>query len=141
MQSVVIVGAEEPLGKRVLELIGSHRDEFMVDGLVSQGSQPRELAELVWEFTPLLVGIADEYAEGAFRDQLEDIALDKGMVDWELPEFDVVAGEGAAERVAALGCDVLVDAAAGRLRYRDGTVVEAPGADQLLAMLAYRPGS
>lgn len=136
---MVVVGAEEPVGKLALELIGSHRSEFMVDGLVSSGAQPRDLAGLVWEFTPLLVGITDEYAEAAFRDELADIALDRGLVGWEVPEFDVIAGAEAPGRVAELDCDVLVDAVTGQLRYPDGTVVDAPAGDGLLAMLACCP--
>lgn len=113
MRSVVILGSTGSIGTQTLEVISSRRGEFMVDGLSANGSNPRLLAEQVLDFAPLKVAIADEYAVAAFRHEIEDIGIDRGLVDWELPDFEVLVGPRAAEELAAMPADVVVNAITG----------------------------
>ena len=113
MRSVVILGSTGSIGTQTLEVIGTRRGEFMVDGLSANGSNPRLLAEQVLEFAPLKVAIADEYAVRGFRNEIEDLMLDRGLVDWELPEFEVISGPHAASELAGMQADVVVNAITG----------------------------
>lgn len=109
----MILGSTGSIGTQTLEVLATRRGEYMVDGLSANGSNLRLLAEQVLEFTPLKVAIADEYAVGAFRAEVADIALDKGLVDWEIPDFEVIAGPDAATELAAMPTDVVVNAITG----------------------------
>ena len=59
VRTVVIIGASTPLGQAALALVASRRADFLVDGLTDDGAEPRQLAELCLEFTPLRLGITD----------------------------------------------------------------------------------
>ncbi len=133
MRSVVILGSTGSIGTQTLDVIRSRRGEFMVDGLSAGGSNPKLLAQQVMEFAPLKVAIADEYAVGAFRAELEDLALDAGLVDWELPEFDVITGPDAATELAAMGADVVLNAITGAAGLLPTLAVLKSGATLALA--------
>ena len=113
MRTVVIIGATEPLGLTTLEVIGRHRGEFIVDGLVDSGANPTRLAELVVEFTPLRLGVLDEYAAGAVLGERDDIRLDAGLVEWELADLDLLTGPQASTELAAMPTDIVVVALSG----------------------------
>ena len=115
MQTVIVVGAGEPAGRQVLAWLAGQRAEFMVDGLVDDGTDPRWLAEQLTDFAPLRLGVTDEYAAASVLHERDEIALDAGLVDWELPELDVALGEPAAAEVAALTADFAVIALPGEL--------------------------
>lgn len=105
---MVIIGASTPLGQAALALVASRRADFLVDGLTDDGAEPRQLAELCLEFTPLRLGITDDYAVGRFWGEREDISIDRGLVDWEVADVDVVAGPSAAVEVAGVASDIAV---------------------------------
>ena len=108
VRTVVIIGASTPLGQAALALVASRRADFLVDGLTDDGAEPRQLAELCLEFTPLRLGITDDYAVGRFWGEREDISIDRGLVDWEVADVDVVAGPSAAVEVAGIASDIAV---------------------------------
>ncbi len=108
VRTVVIIGASTPLGQAALALVASRRADFLVDGLTDDGAEPRQLAELCLEFTPLRLGITDDYAVGRFWGEREDISIDRGLVDWEVADVDVVAGPSAAVEVAGVASDIAV---------------------------------
>lgn len=113
VRTVVIIGASTPLGQAALALVASRRADFLVDGLTDDGAEPRHLAELCLEFTPLRLGITDDYAVGRFWGEREDISIDRGLVDWEVADVDVVAGPSAAVEVAGVASDIAVIGLAG----------------------------
>lgn len=132
MRSVVILGASQPLGRAVLEVIGRNRGEFMVDGLLDDGLDARWLAEQVLEFTPLRLGITDEYEVGRFHGERDDLRLDAGLVDWELADLEVVAGPDALTQLAAMPADVVVVALADEQGRQAADLARDAGAPLLL---------
>ena len=80
----------------------------MVDGLVDDGQDPLELASLVSEYTPLRLGITDEYAVSDYRAARAEMATDAGILDWELPEVEVHMNDQAVSGVLEIGGDVVV---------------------------------
>lgn len=79
----------------------------MVDGLVDDGQDSSELASLVLEYTPLRLGITDDYAVGDYRAARSEMATDAGILDWELPEVEVHADDAAVSGVLEIGADVV----------------------------------
>lgn len=80
----------------------------MVDGLVDDGQDPLELASLVSEYTPLRLGITDEYAVSDYRAARAEMATDAGILDWELPTVEVHMNDQAVSGVLEIGGDVVV---------------------------------
>ncbi|MGB3954829.1 MAG: hypothetical protein WBL05_06050, partial [Brooklawnia sp.] len=108
MRTMVIIGATTDLGRAALSVVAGHRIDFLVDGLSDDGTDPRRLAELALEFTPLRLGITDDYAVAAFWAERGDLNIDRGLVDWEAAEAEVVAGPSAPVEVAGLPADIAV---------------------------------
>jgi len=108
VRTVVIIGASTPIGQAALAIAATRRADFLIDGLTDDGAEPRQLAELCLEFTPLRVGITDDYAVGQFWGEREDISIDLGLVDWEVADLDVVGGPSAAVEVAGIASDIAV---------------------------------
>lgn len=99
MQSVVVIGSTGPLGLATLEVIADHRGHYMVDALVNEGTDARLLAEQVMEFTPLRLGVTDEYRVGPYRGELTELGVDAGLVDWEMPPTEVLTGDGSINEI------------------------------------------
>lgn len=131
MRTVVLIGAGTPAGREVLGWLATHRGEFMVDGLVDDGADARWLAEQVTEFTPLRLGITDEYAAASVGHEREEIALDAGLVDWELPELEVLLGEAAAAEVAGLVADITIVTLPGEIGAAAVAAAKAAGSGQV----------
>jgi|GEM_PF-5908134 len=108
MRIVVIVGANTPAGRAALECLGGYRADFILDGLVDEGTDPRWLAEQVVRFTPLRLGITDDYAVSPVLAERAELTRDAGLVDWELPELMVCSGSGAIAEVAGLPADIVI---------------------------------
>lgn len=108
MLTMVIIGATTDLGQAALAVVAGHRVDFLVDGLADDGADPRRLAEISLDFAPLRLGIGDDYAVGAFWAERDDINIDRGLVDWEAAEVEVVAGPTAAVEVAGMPADITV---------------------------------
>lgn len=113
MRSVVILGSTGSIGTQTLDVIRSRRGQFLVDGLAAGGTNPRLLAQQVLEFTPLKVAIADEYAQRAFWDELEDLAIDAGLLEWEIAQPQVTCGPEAVTELAGSDTDIVVNAITG----------------------------
>lgn len=108
MRTVVIVGADKPMGQAGLNVIRANRGEFIVDGLSAEADDPHWLTQTSLEFTPLVLGLTDDYQIGAFYAEREDISIDEGLVEWELADLEVIAGDDAAVRVAGESADIVV---------------------------------
>lgn len=113
MRTVVVIGATEPLGLAALQVISAHRAEFIVDGLADSGADPRRLAELVTEFTPLRLGVTDEYAVGAVAAELDDIRLDAGLVEWEVAPVEILGGAEVISELVTMPFDIAIIGLAG----------------------------
>lgn len=131
MQTVVLIGAGTQPGREVLSYLAGHRADYIVDGLVDDGADARWLAEQLTEFTPLRLGITDEYAAAAVGHERDDIALDAGLVDWEMPEVEVLLGEQSALEVASLAADITIVAVGGAAGQAAAEAARAAGSRQV----------
>lgn len=104
----------------------------MVDGLLDHGQDSRWLAEQVEQFTPLLLGITDEYAVAGFHGERDDLRLDAGLFDWEVADLDVVAGPQAVTEVAGMPAEVVVIALTGDLGESAARVARQGAAELVL---------
>lgn len=129
---MVIIGATTDLGQAALSVVADNRVHFLVDGLSDDGADPRRLAEVALEFTPLRLGISDDYAVGAFWGERDDINIDRGLVDWEAAEVEVVAGPSAPVEVAAMPADIAVVGLAGEPGRRVAAAALAAGTPVVL---------
>ena len=96
MKFIAIIGAEGEYAKAAFELIANNRDKFLVDSCYANGDDPAAIGALAMEFTPYRLAIGDEYAVDRCWREIADIAQDLGLLDWELPEFELLAGEESA---------------------------------------------
>lgn len=108
MQSVIVIGPRSDRGNEFLAYIDSHRGEYMIDGLVDDGQDSLELASLVLEYTPLRLGVTDEYAVGNYQAARSEMATDAGILGWELPEVEVHVEDQAVNGALEIGADVVV---------------------------------
>lgn len=104
----MIIGSTRPLGLAALALIAERRARYLVDGLVDEGAESRLLAEQVLEFTPLRLGVVDEYRIGPYRGELSNLRLDAGLLDWELADTAVLAGPDSVAEICADDPELIV---------------------------------
>ena len=104
MRRIVLLGSTGSIGTQTLDVIGSRRDRFDVVGLAASGGNIDLLAGQVARFRPSYVALAR--AERAA--DLEHELAARGV---EAPQL--LTGSGAAAELAALECDVVVNAITG----------------------------
>ena len=104
MRRIVLLGSTGSIGTQTLDVIGSRRDRFDVVALAASGGNIDLLAEQVARFRPPRVALAR--AERAA--DLEHELAARGV---EAPRL--LIGPGAAAELAALECDVVVNAITG----------------------------
>ncbi len=104
---VVVLGSTGSIGTQALEVVRGAPDRFTVVALAAGGSDPKQLAVQAAEFGVSVVGIGR-------TDCAEELAL--GLDEtWpaDLARPRVVAGAAATVELAALDCDVVLNAVAG----------------------------
>jgi len=104
VRRIVLLGSTGSIGTQTLDVIGSRRDRFDVVALAASGGNIDLLAEQVARFRPSYVALAR--AERAA--DLEHELAARGV---EAPRL--LIGPGAAAELAALECDVVVNAITG----------------------------
>jgi 1-deoxy-D-xylulose-5-phosphate reductoisomerase len=113
VRNVVILGSTGSIGTQALDVISSRRDQFAVVGLAAGGSDIELLARQVIEFRPSHVAVARGTAVEDLQLALYAEAQRQGYSrgDFTLPRL--WAGPRAATELAAIACDVVLNAITG----------------------------
>ncbi len=99
MREVVILGSTGSVGSQAVDVVSRRPERFRVVGLAAGGSSASKLVEQARELRPAVVAVGDP-------DAADRVAA-------ELPGVEVWAGPDAATRLAALECDVVLNAITG----------------------------
>jgi 1-deoxy-D-xylulose-5-phosphate reductoisomerase len=132
-RDVVILGSTGSVGTQALDVIRAHPELFRVVGLAAGGGKPELLAAQCAEFEVPVVGVA----RGTTAEDLQ-LALYAGaqrtgyaVGGARLPKL--LVGASAAEQIAALPCDVVLNAITGAIGLRSTLAALAAGATLALA--------
>jgi 1-deoxy-D-xylulose-5-phosphate reductoisomerase len=106
-RSVVVLGSTGSVGTQTIDVVQAAHDRFRAVAVCAGGSDVAALAAQAASLRVLAVGIGRADREGELRDRLDAI----WPADAERPE--IVAGPGAATRLAAFDADVVLNAVAG----------------------------
>lgn len=129
---IAILGSTGSIGTQALELIADHRDRFRVVGLAAGGSDPRLLARQAIEFEVEAVAVARASAAEDVQLALYAEAQRRGypVGDHRIPRL--LAGPNAAQEIATLECDVVLNAMTGAVGLEPS--LAALGAGRTLAL-------
>lgn len=100
MRDVVLLGSTGSIGTQTLEVIDAHPDRFRVVGLSAGGGNLDLLVDQAHACTPDVVAVPSAEAAAALADRLP-------------AQTAVWAGPDASQRLAALPCDVVMNAITG----------------------------
>mgnify|MGYP003347247403 CR=1 FL=1 len=95
VKTITVMGATGSIGQSTLALVRQFPDAYSVHALVA-GSDAEGLAALVKEFRPKIVGLGD----AAKLDQLREALCGT--------EVEIVGGESACSKIAAMAVDIVV---------------------------------
>jgi 1-deoxy-D-xylulose-5-phosphate reductoisomerase len=98
-RELIILGSTGSIGVQALEIVAAHPDRFEVIALTSAGSNPELLIEQAKKFKVKTVGVVS----GA--DQIRAA----------LPEVEVIDGADASSQIAAIHCDIVLNAITGSI--------------------------
>lgn len=98
----MILGSTGSIGTQTLDVISTRRDQFRVVGLAASGGNLELLTRQIEEFGPEVVALANAEKVEELRALLDGRALPRLLV-----------GSDAATELAALECDVVVNAITG----------------------------
>ena len=104
VRRIVLLGSTGSIGTQTLDVIGSRPDRFDVVGLAASGGNIDLLAGQVARFRPSYVALAR-------ADRAADLEHELAARGVEAPQL--LTGPGAAAELAALECDVVVNAITG----------------------------
>ena len=99
MRDVVILGSTGSIGVQALEIVAAHPDLFRVVALSAGGKNTDLLVEQAKRFKVPVVGLA------AHADQVRD----------QLPGVTVIDGPQASTEIAAITCDIVLNAITGSI--------------------------
>ncbi len=117
-RDIVLLGSTGSVGTQTLDVIRRNPDRFRVVGLLAGGGNPGLLAQQAIEFAVPVVGVARSTSVQDVQLALYAAAQRGGyaMGEFKLPRL--LAGPDAAEQVAGLPCDVVVNAITGAVGLR-----------------------
>lgn len=98
MRKIVILGSTGSIGRQALEIISAHPDKFQVIALAAGGASYQELAEQANRFNVPIVG-----------------AVTNGEKIGELTKARVIDGAKASSEIAAISCDLVLNAITGSI--------------------------
>jgi 1-deoxy-D-xylulose-5-phosphate reductoisomerase len=132
-RDVVILGSTGSVGTQALDVIRANPERFRVVGLAAGGSDPRLLAEQAIEFEVPMVGLARATAVQDLQLALYAQAQRSGYPagDAKLPR--IVAGPDAAEQLAGVPADVVLNAMTGAVGLKPTLATLAAGSTLALA--------
>ena len=121
MREVVLLGATGSIGTQTLDVVVRNRDRFAITALSAGGSRIDLLAEQVREFSPKIVALPTSAAADALR----------AAVGTDCPE--VLVGPEASTELAAMDCDVVLNAITGAAGLRPTMATLGKGTTLALA--------
>jgi 1-deoxy-D-xylulose-5-phosphate reductoisomerase len=106
-RDVVLLGSTGSIGTQAIDVVEQAGDRFRVTAIAAGGANIELLAEQAARLRVRAVGVGRAEAADELRSQLAAI--------WpaDVPEPSVHAGPGATTELAALGCDMVLNAVAG----------------------------
>ena len=132
-RDVVLLGSTGSIGTQALDVIRANPDLFRVVGLAAGGGQPELLAAQCVEFGVPVVGVARGTAAQDLQLALYAAAQRSGYPsgDFALPRM--LVGANAAEQIAAMPCDVVLNGLTGAVGLRPTLAALAAGSTLALA--------
>ena len=123
-RDVVLLGSTGSIGTQAVDVVVRNPDRFRVVALAADGGRPAQLAEQAARLGVATVAVARPEAEGPLRQALADVGA--GAVR-------VLAGPDAAEQVAGLGVDVVLNGITGSIALASTLAALAAGSTLALA--------
>ncbi|MEV5964243.1 1-deoxy-D-xylulose-5-phosphate reductoisomerase [Kribbella sp. NPDC051952] len=112
-RTVVILGSTGSVGTQALELIGRNRDRFHVLALSAGGDNVGMLAEQALEFEVEVVAVAKATVAQDLQLAFYAEAQRKGYAQGEFKIPKIITGPDASSELAAMRCDVVLNAITG----------------------------
>jgi 1-deoxy-D-xylulose-5-phosphate reductoisomerase len=122
-RDVVLLGSTGSIGTQALDVVARNRDSFRVVALAAGGSRPELLAQQAIEFDVPVVAVPNEVVADGLRSLLGD----------RVSGVEILAGEDAATRAAALPADVVLNGMTGAAGLRPTLAVLEAGTTLALA--------
>jgi len=121
VRKVVLLGSTGSIGTQTLDVVSRNRDRFAIKALSAAGSRIELLAEQIREFSPSIVAVPTSTAADALREALGA----------DCP--DLLVGPDASTELAAMDCDVVLNAITGAAGLRPTMATLARGTTLALA--------
>jgi len=121
VRKVVLLGSTGSIGTQTLDVVSRNRDRFAIKALSAAGSRIELLAEQIREFSPAIVAVPTSTAADALREALGT----------DCP--DLLVGPDASTELAAMDCDVVLNAITGAAGLRPTMATLARGTTLALA--------
>ncbi len=129
VRSVVLLGSTGSIGTQAVDVVRRHPDRFRVTGLAAGGADPATLARQAVELDVDVVAVADPAAAEPLRTALR--ALDGAR---RAPaRIEVLVGPDAAEQLAGVGADVVLNGITGAIGLRPTLAALRSGSTLALA--------
>lgn len=128
---IIVVGSTGSVGTQALDVLSEHRDEYAIGGLAA-GSQLDLLLAQALDFSVPVIGLISppDGGETEVRQRLGKLAAARGVND---PVEHIHLGPTAAETVAGLSADMVVNAVTGAAGLGATLAALATGTDVALA--------
>lgn len=97
MRDLVILGSTGSIGAQALEIVDAHPNLFRVVALTSAGTRAEQVIEQARKYKVSVVGLASN----------------AGLVREALPGVSIIDGPNASREIAAITCDVVLNAITG----------------------------
>lgn len=112
---IVLLGSTGSVGEQTVDIVQRERERFRVVGLAAGGSQVEALARQAIDLGVEVVAVANATAAQDLQLALYAHAQARGWSAGEVRLPRIVTGPDAASEVAALPCDVVVNAITGSI--------------------------
>lgn len=113
VRRIVLLGSTGSIGTQTLDVIAGRRDRFKVHALAASGGNLELLAEQIVEFAPEVVALAQAGRANELQRLLYAAGDARGWNEGDFPMPRLLLGPHAATELAALDCDVVVNAITG----------------------------
>jgi 1-deoxy-D-xylulose-5-phosphate reductoisomerase len=113
VRTIVLLGSTGSIGTQTLDVISTRRDQFDVVALAASGGNLELLAAQIVEFAPEVVALAKPSAARELQRLLYSEADERGWNQGEYQLPKLLLGPDAAATLAAMDCDVVVNAVTG----------------------------
>jgi 1-deoxy-D-xylulose-5-phosphate reductoisomerase len=132
-RDVVVLGSTGSVGTQALDVVARNPGRFRVRALAAGGSDPQLLARQALEHAVEVVGVSRATAAQDVQLALYAEAQRRGWAEGETSLPRLLAGPRAAEQVAGLQCDVVLNAITGAAGLRATLAVLDSGRTLALA--------